>query len=103
MSIAAITINGKIFKISCNEETRQRLAVVAKQLDLEVKKTSKISPHAPFDLVLIMTALDLVDHKLSQIELAGGEVLANANQDFKEQLAEIMNELKIVADKLEKC
>ena len=103
MSIVTITLNNRDFKLFCPEENHQELYSLAEKLDLEINKIKQSNPSVSFELLLVMLALNLVDNKQKQINMDGGEILKDANEDFQIVLSSIFDELKIVADKLEKC
>ena len=103
MSIVTITLNNRDFKLSCPEENHKELYSLAEKLDLEINKIKQQNPSASFELLLVMLALNLFDNKQKQINMDGGEILEDANKDFQIVLSSIFDELKIVAEKLEKC
>ncbi len=103
MSIVTIKIGGRSFNLSCDEDSRARISTLAEKLDLEIDARKQASPSASFELSLIITALNLMDEKLSKEEKSGGQALENANADFHKQLFSIHEELKKLAQKAEKC
>ncbi len=100
MSIVTITINGKNFKISCSEESKDKIMSLAEKLDVEIKDMSVKNQYASLELLLIMMALQHVDERQSQMNIVGGDVLQTANTDFQKQLSSIHNQLQSVKDKL---
>ena len=103
MSIVTITLSNRDFKLFCPEENHAELCSLAEKLDLEINKIKQINPSASFELSLVMLALNLFDTKQKQVNLEGGEILQSANKDFQIVLSSIFDELKTVAEKLEKC
>lgn len=100
MSIVTITINNKNFNLSCSEESKERISMLAEKLDTDLREMSEANKYASFELLLVMEALKLMDLKQSNIQLAGGEALKNITQDFDKQLSAIFNELETVSDKV---
>lgn len=103
MSIVTITLDNKHFKLSCPEESRIKLESLAEKLDYAIEDTKKNNPAASFELALVITALSLVDDKLSKSQATGGEVLEKADSDFQKLLSSVSSELKVVAKKIENC
>jgi cell division protein ZapA (FtsZ GTPase activity inhibitor) len=99
MSILTITLAGKPFKLACPEESRSHIEMLAEKLDLELDDVSKGNPSASFELMLVMSALSLMDDKQSKAKESGGKALEKANADSQKQLSSIFEELKIVANK----
>ncbi|PCJ25473.1 MAG: hypothetical protein COA94_06155 [Rickettsiales bacterium] len=102
MSIVTITLNNKTFKLSCPEDSKEHLVLLAQHLDLEIESMKTVNPSASFELLLVMTALNLMDEKQSGNEKTGGEILENANQNFQQLLSSLRSELNIVAKKVKK-
>ncbi|GAB4162245.1 MAG: cell division protein ZapA [Rickettsiaceae bacterium] len=103
MSIVTITINNKDFKLSCAEESKSRVMQLAEKLDMEIREMADANKNASFELLLLITALGLMDYKESEIKLTGGEAIEKANQDFQKQLSSIFSKLTVVADKVKNC
>tara|TARA_B110000503_G_scaffold62362_1_gene98787 strand:- start:7726 stop:8037 length:312 start_codon:yes stop_codon:yes gene_type:complete len=103
MSIVTITLNNKKFKLSCPEESKEKLESLAEKLDCVIDDTKKANPNASFELALIITALGLIDDTTSREQKTGGEVLEKANSDFQKILSIVSLELKTVAKKIENC
>ena len=103
MSIVTITLNNRDFKLSCPPENHNELLSLAEKLDLEINKIKQSNPAASFELLLVMLALNLLDTQQKQISIEGGEILKDAKGDFQLVLSSIFDELKAVAEKLEKC
>lgn len=100
MSIVTITINNKNFNLSCSEDSKERILILAEKLDTDLREMSETNKYASFELLLVMEALKLMDLKQSNIELSGGEALNNITQDFEKQLSTIFNELETVSSKV---
>ncbi|MDP4709092.1 MAG: cell division protein ZapA [Rickettsiaceae bacterium] len=103
MSIVTITLNNKQFKLSCPEESKDKLESLADKLDCAIQDTKSSNPAASFELALIITALGLINDTTSQEQKTGGEVLEKANADFQKLLSSLSLELKTVAKKIENC
>ncbi len=103
MSIVTITLSNRDFKLFCPEESHAELCSLAEKLDLEINKIKQSNPSASFELLLVMFALNILDKEQKHINLEGGEILKEANKDFQIVLSSVFDELKIVAEKLEKC
>ncbi len=101
MSIITITIANRDFRLSCPDENRSALLLLAEKLDLELSKIKQSNPSASFELSLVMLALGLIDNQEKQRKIDGGAVLEEANEDFQKILTSIFDELKIVARNLE--
>jgi cell division protein ZapA (FtsZ GTPase activity inhibitor) len=99
MSIVTITLASKHFKLACSEESKLHIEKLAEKLDLELGDVSTRNPSASFEMLLVMTALGLMDDKQSKAKESGGEILEKANLDHEKQLSSIFEELKIVANK----
>ena len=102
MSIVTIILNGKDFKLSCPQESKDKLVMLSQKLDTEIKEMAAANQYASLELLLVMMALKHIGQRQSQMQVSGGEVLESANKDFQQQLSSIFSELKIVAEKLEK-
>ena len=102
MSIVTIDLGSKKFKLSCSEESKDHLVTLAEKLDFELSAMQKASPAASFELLLVMTALGLMDDKQSKLAATGGEILEKANQESQAMLSAISSELEIVAKKFKK-
>ncbi len=100
MSIVTITLANKHFKLACSEESKPHIEKLAEKLDLELDDTSKSNPSASFEMLLVMTALSLMDDKQSKATESGGELLKKAGLDQQKLLTSIFEELKIVAKKV---
>lgn len=100
MSIVTITINNKNFTLSCSEESKERILLLAEKLDDDLREMVETNKFVSFELLLVMEALKLMDFKQSNIQLAGGEALENISQDFSKQLSAIYNELETISDKV---
>ena len=100
MSIVTITINNKNFNLSCSEDSKERILMLAEKLDTDLREMSDVNKYASFELLLVMEALKLMDLKQSNIQLAGGEALENITQDFDKQLSTIFNELETISAKV---
>ncbi len=103
MSIITITLDNKNFKLSCSEDSKKQIELLAEKLDYAIEDTKKNNPAASFELALVITALGLINDKLSKSEETAGDVLKNANSDFQKLLTSVFSELNLVAEKLEKC
>jgi cell division protein ZapA (FtsZ GTPase activity inhibitor) len=99
MSIVTINLSNKSFKLYCPEENKEALIRVAEKLDNEIDKMRVSNPNASFELLLVMTALNLQDERQSQLNQSGGQILENANKDFQNTLSSIFSELETVANK----
>ena len=102
MSIVTITLSNRDFKLYCPEESHAELYSLAIKLDVEINKVRQANPSASFELLLVMVALNLLDNKQKQANLEAEGVAKEVNEDFKIQLSSIFNELKVVAEKLER-
>lgn len=102
MSIVTITLNNRTFKLFCPEESHTELHSLAKELDNEINKIRQANPSASFELVLIMVALNLLDNKQKQANLNAQHIVKEVNEDIQILLSSIFNELKVVAEKLER-
>ncbi len=102
MSIVTITLNDKTFKLSCPEESHTELHSLAKELDNEINKIRQANPSASFELVLVMVALNLLDNKQKQANLNAQHIVKEVNEDIQILLSSIFNELRVVAEKLER-
>lgn len=100
MSIVTITLANKHFKLACSEESKPHIEKLAEKLDLELDDASKSNPSASFEMLLVMTALSLMDDKQSKATESGGELLKKADLDQQKLLTSIFEELKIVAKKV---
>ena len=102
MSIVTITLNNRTFKLSCPEESHTELHSLAKELDNEINKIRQANPSASFELLLVMVALNLLDNKQKQVNLKAQHIVEEVNEDIQILLSSIFNELKVVAEKLER-
>ena len=102
MSIVTITLSNRDFKLYCPEESHADLYSLAAQLDSEINKVRQSNPSASFELLLVMVALNLLDNKQKQTNLEAGDIAKETNEDFQLLLSSIFNELKVVAEKLER-
>ena len=102
MSIVTITLSNRDFKLYCPEESHADLYSLAAQLDSEINKVRQANPSASFELLLVMVALNLFDNKQKQTNLEAGDIAKETNEDFQLLLSSIFNELKVVAEKLER-
>lgn len=102
MSIVTITLSNRDFKLYCPEESHADLYSLAAQLDSEINKVRQANPSASFELLLVMVALNLLDNKQKQTNLEAGDIAKETNEDFQLLLSSIFNELKVVAEKLER-
>ena len=102
MSIVTIELGNKKFKLSCSDESKNHLLGLAEKLDFELSEMQKSSPSASFELLLVMTALGLMDDKHSKIAATAGDVLETANKELQATFSSISTELGSVAQKLEK-
>ena len=102
MSIVTITLSNRDFKLYCPEESHADLYSLAAQLDSEINKVRQANPSASFELLLVMVALNLLDNKQKQANLEAGDIAKETNEDFLLLLSSIFNELKVVAEKLER-
>lgn len=102
MSIVTITLSNRDFKLYCPEESHAELYSLAAQLDSEINKVRQANPSASFELLLVMVALNLLDNKRKQANLEAGDIAKETNEDFQLLLSSIFNELKVVAEKLER-
>ena len=103
MSIITIALAGKNFSLSCPEESRSQIEKLAEKLDFEIKKTSKANPSASFEMLLVMVSLGLIDDKYSESKNSDQEILETVKKEHDKQLQTIFDELKLIANKLEKC
>ncbi len=95
MSIVTITLAGRNFKLSCSEDSKPHI----EKLDLELGEMSKSNSSASFEMLLVMTALGLMDERHSKTKESAGEVLEKAEKDHHKQLSALFDELKNVANK----
>ena len=102
MSMVTITLSNRDFKLYCPEESHAELYSLAAQLDSEINKVRQANPSASFELLLVMVALNLLDNKQKQANLEAGDIAKETNEDFLLLLSSIFNELKVVAEKLER-
>lgn len=93
MSIVAITLAGRNFKLACSEESKPHIEMLASKLDDELKIMAETNPSASFEMLLVMMALNLMDDKHSQNKALGGEILAQAEQDHQKQMQFLLQEL----------
>lgn len=101
MSIVSINLGQKSFKLACPPESQHQIITLAEKLDIALGKEKENNPNAPFDLLLVMVALGLIDEQQSKALESGGEALKKANSDFQSVLSSVFSELKIVAKKLD--
>ena len=102
MSIVTITLSNRDFKLYCPEESHAELYSLAAKLDNEINKVRQANPSASFELLLVMVALNLLDNKQKQANLEAEDIAKETNEDFQLLLSSIFNELKVVAEKLER-
>jgi cell division protein ZapA (FtsZ GTPase activity inhibitor) len=102
MSIVTITLSNRDFKLYCPEESHAELYSLTAQLDSEINKVRQANPSASFELLLVMVALNLLDNKQKQANSEAGDIAKETNEDFQLLLSSIFNELKVVAEKLER-
>ena len=102
MSIVTITLSNRDFKLYCPEESHAELYSLAAQLDSKINKVRQANPSASFELLLVMVALNLLDNKQKQTNLEAEDIAKETNEDFQVLLSSIFNELKVVAEKLER-
>jgi cell division protein ZapA (FtsZ GTPase activity inhibitor) len=102
MSILTITLSNRDFKLYCPEESHAELYSLAAKLDNEINKVREANPSATFELLLVMVALNLLDNKQKQTNLEAEDIAKETNEDFQVLLSSIFNELKVVAEKLER-
>ncbi|MBM3466303.1 MAG: cell division protein ZapA [Alphaproteobacteria bacterium] len=102
MSIVTITLSNRDFKLYCPEESHAELYSLAAKLDNEINKVKQSNPSASFELLLVMVALNLLDNKQKQTNLEAEDIAKETNEDFQVLLSSIFNELKVVAEKLER-
>lgn len=103
MSIVTINLSNREFKLLCPEENHNDLLSLAAKMDLELAKIKQNNASASFDLLLVMLALDLFNDRQQKVNLEGGQILKEANDNFQAILSSIFDDLKTVAKKLEKC
>ena len=101
MSIVTITLNSKEFKLSCSEESKDKLLMLSSKLDSEIREMATVNKHSSLELLLVMMALKHMDQRHSQMQISEGEILETANLDFQKQLSSIFSELKTIAKKVE--
>jgi cell division protein ZapA len=99
MSIVTITLSNKNFDLYCPEENKQALLDVAEKLDSEIKKMRLANPSASFELLLVMTALNLQDERQSKEKGNHDSVLQESRKEFHNLLSSVYSELKLLADK----
>ena len=99
MSIVTITLAGRNFKLSCSEVSKPHVEKLAEKLDLELGKISKSNSSASFEMLLVMTALGLMDERHLKTKESAGEVLEKTEKDHHKQLSALFDELKNVANK----
>jgi len=99
MSIVTITLAGKHFKLACSEESKPHIEKLAEKLDLDLGDVAKGNPSASFEMLLVMTALGLMNDKQSKAKESGGEILEKADLDQEKQITSIFDELKLVVTK----
>ena len=102
MSIVTITLSNRDFKLYCPEESHAELYSLAAKLDNEINKVRQANPSASFELLLVMVALNLLNNKQKQANLEAEDIAKETNEDFQVLLSSIFNELKVVAEKLER-
>lgn len=101
MSIVTITLGNKNFELACQEANKNSIIALSELLSSEFATVKGNNPSASFELLLVITALGLINDKQSKFKESGGEILENANKEFQETLLSLYSELKIVAEKLE--
>ena len=103
MSIVTITLANREFKLSCPKESQAMLASLAKKLDIKVEEARANNTSASFELLLIISALGLIDENQSQRSEVNSNVQGNEdNVALKHTLSDILSELNFVAKRLEK-
>ncbi len=102
MSIVTIELGNKSFKLSCSDESKKHLLGLAEKLDFELSEMQKSSPSASFELLLVMTALGLMDDKHSKITATAGDVLKTADKELQSTLSSLQSELGAVVQKFDK-
>lgn len=103
MSIVAINLGNREFRLVCPSENHSELQALAGKLELEINKFKKANPSASFEMLLVMVALGLLDSRQKKVNLDGGALLKEANDNFEIVLSSILDELKLVAEKSERC
>ena len=102
MSIVTITIGGKEFKISCSNESKDKLIMLSEKLDSEIREMAAANQHSSLELLLVMKMLKSMDQRFSSGQASREEIAENIN-DSQKQLADIFLELKNMAKKVEEC
>ncbi len=106
MSIVTIKLNNKHFSLDCDKASEPNLLRLAENLDLSLMETKEMNKTAPFEMVLVLTALRLQNMVLSQNNADRDPVMAstayeNPTREFSDDLASIARYLENLAGKLE--
>jgi len=105
MSIITITLNNKHFQLACADGSENELQELATRLNEKIVSIKLFNKTASFELVLVMSALSLMEEvqsmeaKLGKIE--GGQI-NQEEEKFSETLSIIAGYLENLAKKIGK-
>lgn len=99
MSIVTIILAKRKFKLACSDDSISYVEQLSERLDSELNIISKDNPFASFEMLLVMTALSLMDEKYSKVKELGGEALIRSERENHKQFVSIFNELKSIEKK----
>jgi cell division protein ZapA (FtsZ GTPase activity inhibitor) len=100
MPTVTITLNNKSFKLSCSEVAKPRILHLSSKLDAEIAKVRQDNPYAPFDLLMVMTILNVMDDNEKASFENEDQALKNANKELQSLINRLSAELAEVTKKL---
>lgn len=104
MSIVTITLGTKNLQLVCNDGSEGELRDLAFKLNETIGQIKKLNPSASFELLLVMSALDLQQQiqSLSDKIAQADSVVTPGEKECTETLAVIANYLENLAKKIGK-
>jgi cell division protein ZapA len=105
MSIVTITLSSKNLQLICNDGSEGELHNLASKLNETIGQIKKLNPSASFELLLVMSALNLQEqvNKLSdKIVEPDKNIVATEEEKFAETLTSIAGYLENLAKKIGK-
>ncbi len=100
MSIIKINLNNKVFDLFCEDGQEKSALTIAESLDRKIAEIKTSSPHASYELLLVMTALSL-EEKLKNYESLSENASGKAEtEEFAKTLTEIAGYLENLAKKI---
>lgn len=105
MSIVTVTISNRKFQLACNESAEPELHQLVTRLNEKIASIKQSNPNATFELLLVMTALNLQD-RLQNMEKKtarlDGDKISAEDEKLAETLSTIAGYLQNIAQKIGK-